>query len=89
MNHLVDSLPYVLGGVVLLGLLILFRKPMRWLFKLAARTLVGLGALALFSQASGFIGVTLGVNLINAFALGLLGMPGFALLLMLKWTFLH
>ena len=89
MNLLVDSLPYVLGGLVLLGILILLRKPLRWLYKLAARTLLGLGALALFSQAGGIIGVSLGVNLINAFALGLLGAPGFALLLMLKWTFLH
>lgn len=88
MEYLIDGLPYILGGVVLIGLLLLFRKPLRWLFKLAARTLVGLGALALFSQAGGLIGVTLGVNLVNALALGLLGIPGFALLLMLKWTFL-
>ena len=34
----------------------------------------------------GLIGVTLGVNLFNALVLGVLGAPGFGLLLMLPWA---
>ncbi len=66
--------------------LILLRKPLRWLLRLAVRTLVGLAGLAVFSQVGGLIGVTLGVNPINALVVGLLGMPGFGLLLMTNWA---
>lgn len=45
-----------------------------------------LAVLALFSQVSPLIGVSLGVNPINALVLGVLGAPGFGLLLMLQWA---
>ena len=63
--------------------LVIFRRPIGWLLKLIARSAVGLGFLALWS-ASGVFPV-LGVNLFNAAALGLLGVPGFGLLLLLRW----
>jgi inhibitor of the pro-sigma K processing machinery len=44
-----------------------------------------MGALALFGGISEAIGVHLGVNLFNGLVLGLLGAPGFGLLLMLHW----
>lgn len=66
--------------------LILLRKPLRWLLRLAGRTLVGLVGLFAFSQVGGLIGVTLGVNLINALVVALLGVPGFGLLLMANWA---
>ena len=50
------------------------------------RSSVGLAALALFSQAGQLLGFSLGVNLVNALVLGLLGVPGFGLLLMLQWA---
>ena len=53
--------------------------------KLGLRTGLGMGALALFSGAGEIIGVHLGVNLFNGLLLGLLGTPGFGLLLMLHW----
>ena len=56
------------------------------LLRLAFRSSVGLAALALFSQVGHLIGVRLGVNLVNALVLGLLGVPGFGLLLMLQWA---
>ena len=45
-----------------------------------------LTVLALFSRVSHLIGVTLGVNPVNALVLGLLGVPGFGLLLLLQWV---
>ena len=51
-----------------------------------ALALLLLAALALFSQVGQALGVTLGVNLVNALVLGLLGVPGFGLLLMLQWV---
>ena len=67
-------------------LLILLRKPLRWLLRLLGRTAVGLAGLFAFSQVGGLIGVTLGVNLVNALVVALLGLPGFALLLMANWA---
>lgn len=79
-------LPWILTALVVVAALILLRRPLGALAALAARTALGLGALFMFSQVGGLIGVTLGVNLWNALVLGLLGIPGFGLLLMLSWT---
>ena len=36
-------------------------------------------------MTAGLLGISLGVNPINALVLGTLGIPGFGLLLMLQW----
>lgn len=59
---------------------------MRGLGKLGVRTGLGMGALALFGGVGEMIGVHLGVNLFNGLLLGILGAPGFGLLLMLHWV---
>ena len=66
--------------------LILLRRPLRWLLRLLGCMAVGLAGLFAFSQIGGLIGVTLGVNLVNALVVALLGVPGFGLLLMLNWA---
>lgn len=72
--------------LLLLAALALFHRPLGRLLRLAVRSSVGLAALALFSQVGHLIGVDLGVNLVNALVLGVLGAPGFGLLLMLQWA---
>lgn len=72
-------------GLVLAALVVL-RKPLRWLLRLLGRTLAGLVGLFAFSHIGGLFGVTLGVNLVNALVVALLGMPGFGLLLMANWA---
>ena len=47
---------------------------------------VGLAVLYALSGVGGLAGVHLGVNLVNALVLGLLGAPGFGLLLMVHWV---
>ena len=69
---------------VLTGLFLL-RRPLGWLVHLSVRSLGALATLVLLSPAVKLLGVTLGVNWLNAIVLGLLGMPGFGLLLMLQW----
>ena len=64
----------------------LLGRPLKHLLRLCLRTGVGLAALAAFSPVGGLIGVSLGVNLANALVMGLLGVPGFGLLLMLHWA---
>ena len=56
------------------------------LVKLAGKTLAALGSLALFKLVGGLVGLSLGVNLLNALTIALLGLPGFGLLMMLDWA---
>ena len=78
--------PWGALALLLLAALALFHRPLGQLLRLAARSALGLAALALFSPVSHLIGVSLGVNLVNALVLGMLGVPGFGLLLMLQWA---
>lgn len=80
------DLPWLAVALLALSVLALLHRPLGRLLRLAARSAVGLAALALFSQVGQFIGVSLGVNLVNALILGVLGAPGFGLLLMLQWV---
>ena len=80
------STPWLALGLLLLAGLALLRRPLGQMLRLAVRSSVGLAVLALFSQVSPLIGVSLGVNPVNALVLGVLGAPGFGLLLMLQWA---
>ena len=85
MTLFAEGSPWLSILIFSLLFLVIFRKPIAWLLKLAARSAVGLGFLALWS-CSGFLPtLALGVNAFNAVALGLLGLPGFGLLLLLRW----
>ena len=86
MEQLYMYLPWTMGAAAVLAVLLIFRRPLKWLMALAGRTAVGLGALALLGQVGGALGIHLGVNLLNALILGLLGVPGLGLLLMMNWT---
>ena len=68
--------------MVALAALLLLRPLLGRLLRLAVRCWVGMAALALLYQ----IGMGLGVNLVNALILGVLGVPGLGLLLMLQWV---
>lgn len=80
------DVPWLAVALLALSILALLHRPLGRLLRLAARSAVGLAVLALFSQVGQFIGVSLGVNLVNALILGVLGVPGFGLLLMLQWV---
>ena len=86
MTLMTDTLPWLLVGLLAVGVLALLGRPLKHLLRLCLRTGVGLAALAAFSPVGGLIGVSLGVNLANALVMGLLGVPGFGLLLMLHWA---
>jgi len=78
--------PGLLILLVLIVMLRLFHKPLRWLLSLARNTAFGFLTLFAFGKVGSLIGVTLGINLVNALVLALLGAPGFGLLLMLRWA---
>ncbi len=86
MTPMPGYIAWCLAGLLLCAALLLLRRPAARLLRLVLRSSVGLAVLAIFSQAGGLIGVRLGVNLLNALVLALLGAPGFGLLLMLQWA---
>ena len=86
MSPMPGYVAWCLAGLVLCAALLLLRRPAAWLLRLALRSSVWLAVLALFSQVGRLVGISLGVNLVNALVLGMLGAPGLGLLLMLQWA---
>jgi inhibitor of the pro-sigma K processing machinery len=77
----------VLGAILVVLMFKVFASPMKLLLKLGFNTLLGFAALYLFDLFGDFTGFTLGVNWLNAVVIAILGVPGFALLLILRWLF--
>ncbi|UOO36992.1 pro-sigmaK processing inhibitor BofA family protein [Oscillospiraceae bacterium CM] len=75
----------IIAVVLVLLLLVIFRKPMKIVFKLLLNTLLGFLALFALNYLGAFIGVSIGINWINAALVGIFGVPGVALILLLKW----
>ena len=76
----------ILGVFLLVALLRVFSAPLRLAVKLLANTLLGFLALWLVNLTAGFTGIALGLNLWNALTIGVLGLPGFVLLLLVQWV---
>ncbi|HHU23352.1 MAG TPA: pro-sigmaK processing inhibitor BofA [Clostridiales bacterium] len=72
-----------------LGLLSLLFKilktPIKLALKLLVNAIVGFLSLVVVNLLGSFIGISLGVNWLNAIIVGLLGLPGVILLLLLKY----
>lgn len=77
---------WVAAGGFVLAFLILLRRPLAILWRLLVRSGVGLCCLWLFNQVGALIGVKVGVNLVSGLILGVLGAPGFGLLLLSQWA---
>ncbi|MBR0311039.1 MAG: pro-sigmaK processing inhibitor BofA family protein [Oscillospiraceae bacterium] len=78
----------MLCAFVVLGVIQLFSAPLKLALKVLLNTLLGFAALFLLNLASGLTGFTLGLNLLNALTVGILGVPGLVLLVLLKLVFI-
>ena len=80
----------IIAGLLLafffITLLRIFSTPLRLALKLLANTALGFLALWAVHATAAFTGITLGLNLWNALVIGILGLPGFALLLLVQWV---
>ena len=76
----------LLGGFFLIALIRVFRAPLRLALRLLGNTLLGFAALWAVGATAGITGITLGLNLWNALIIGVLGVPGLALLLLVQWV---
>lgn len=75
-----------LALALMIPLLPVLARPMGRLIKLAGKTLAALGSLAILKLVGGAVGLSLGVNFLNALVIALLGVPGLGLLMMLDWA---
>ena len=80
------------GALALLGLFLLMavgrllKSPLQLVLRVGINAALGLAALWLLNLTSGFTGLSLGVNWFNALTVGILGVPGFCLLLLVQWV---
>jgi len=70
----------------LIALIRVFRTPLQVALKLLMNTLLGFLALWAVNLSAGITGISLGLNLLNALIIGILGLPGFVLLLLTQWV---
>ena len=76
----------ILAGFFIIALLRVFSAPLRVALRLLANTLLGFLALWVVQLTSGLTGIALGMHLWNALVVGILGVPGFVLLLLIQWV---
>lgn len=73
------------AGVVLVYLVKALKGPLVGLGKIALRTLVAFAGIWAFNVVAGFFGVHIGLNVVSAFTIAILGLPGIALLFAVKY----
>lgn len=81
----------LLSALAVLLLLLLTAKLLSMPRSIALRALLnaalGLGTLLLVEAGSSITGLTLGVSLVNAIVVGILGVPGVGVLFLAQWIF--
>jgi len=76
----------VVAGILLLILLLrLLTKPIKWALKLLFSAILGFVGLALLNIVGSPIGIYLNINWFNVLVAGILGIPGVLLLLLFKY----
>ena len=80
-------LAYAIGIILLFILGRLLLIPMKVVLKLFYNALLGAVALIIVNYIGGLIGFHIAFNIITAFIIGTLGIPGFILLVVLKLVF--
>jgi len=79
-------LAILLAGFLIIALLRVFSAPFRLALKVLANTLLGFLALWAVNLTAAVTGISLGLNIWNALIIGILGLPGFVLLLLVQWV---
>ena len=76
----------LLAAFFLIALIRIFSAPLRLAVRLLGNTLLGFVALWAVNMTAGITGLALGLNVWNALVIGVLGLPGFVLLLLAEWV---
>lgn len=75
----------VLAVIAIVVVVRLLSAPIRLAGKLLINALAGFVVLFLLNFVGGIVGLSLGINWINAIVVGILGAPGVVLLLLIKY----
>lgn len=75
---------YLFAITAVIILLAIFARPLKWLLKLLLNSAAGALLMFVFNFFGGFAKFTIGINPASILTVGLLGIPGFALLILLK-----
>ena len=78
-------LPAFLALFLTVGVLRIFRTPLKLAIRLLGNTAFGFFALWAANLAAPVTGLALGLNFWNALTVAVLGLPGLFLLLLLRW----
>ncbi len=77
-------LAYTAGIMIVFMTSWIFFKPLKFLGRIILNSLIGAVVLILFNYFGRYTGVYIGVNEITALIIGILGLPGFIALLLVK-----
>lgn len=77
-------LAYSAGIMLIFMVSWIFVKPFKFLGKLILNSLLGALCLIIFNYFGQYTGIHIGVNAITALSLGILGIPGFIALILVK-----
>ena len=83
MEYLILIIPAIIAVLLLRLLWALFKKPIKWAFKLLLHALSGYLMLLVFNFFGGIVGLTLPVTWLTAIVTGVFGVPGVVILLLL------
>ena len=85
---LTEKIAIALLGLFVAGAVLrLFKTPLKLAVQVLGNTLLGFGALFLLNLTTAVTGISLGLNVLNALVIGVLGVPGLGLLLLVQWLF--
>ena len=85
MDALQSTGTVIIIAVLIIVLFFILKTPVKIILKLILNTVIGFGALFLINYLGGMIGISIAVNWLNAVIVGVLGVPGVALILLLLW----
>jgi len=71
---------------LLLAVARLFKSPLKLVLRIGINAVLGFCALWLLNRTTPLTGLSLGLSWFNVATIGILGVPGFFLLLLLKWV---
>ncbi|MDR1102042.1 MAG: pro-sigmaK processing inhibitor BofA family protein [Clostridiales bacterium] len=81
------TIAYIFGVILLYVTIWLCYRPLKVLARVAFNGLLGGAAIFGINFAFGWLGVTIGINAVTSLTVGLLGVPGVALILALQHFF--
>ena len=75
---------YIIGAIMLFAAIVFLSKPLKYLMKVIFDSAIGFMIIVIFNFFSGMFGMYIGVNAATAITVGLLGLPGFVMILVLQ-----